>query len=429
MTMMEMEELIKSETKEIGSLQERVLFKDLVEQIFLSLYETNQEMYRELENRVMDDLAPEGNRYQICMTVMRRDDVDLSHHLLGPMLAEDIRQEIPSLETIREQLAEKGRCPVKTLFMKCDYLIIRKLLSQGEVAGTIRTDKGEYETRLSIRSKESHLQEISRLYQVFVRNGIPWQTINTAYLYKFVEVFLTELPEGLAAKEQILEVVPDLEEFQQWAREGYIPLWNVRKLILPSVGFPVPCEDYRSFEHTISIKNHGEEHVYLVDEEDGLNHIRQSGTHLLVMGKEGAARKWKVYMIRSGENRRFERLSYPLLTNMRKDSFLERFSKKQGMEVRTHAELARYLQAFSLEDYLTYVDCEITDRPTGEAESYSMNDFILDEIRDRKYQKCLRLTFRGRSKEDYLLRDMMSFLVSEVQLIYREYQCQGELLS
>lgn len=428
MTTMEMEELINNQTKQISGLQERVLFKDLIEQIFLSLYETNREMYRELENRVMDDLAPEGNRYLICMTVMRRDDVDLSHHLLGPMLPKDIKSGIPDREMISDQLATGSLCPVKSLFMKCDYLSIQKLLSRGEVDGTIRTDKGEYETRLVIRRNENYLQEISHLYQVFVRNGIPWKTINTAYLHKFVEVCLKELPEGLAVKEQILDIVPKLDDYDQWARENYIPLWNIRKLVLSSVGFPVPCEDFRSFEHTISIKNYGDEHVYLVDEEEGLSHIRQSESHLLVMGKEGAARKWKIYMIRSGVNRRFERLAHPMLTNMRKDSFLERFSKKQGIEVRTHAELARYLQGYSLDDYLTFVDCEITDRPSGEAESYSMNSFILDEIRDSTYQKCLRLKFRGKSKENYLLRDMMSFLVSEAQLIYREYQCQGELL-
>ena len=42
--MPDMEELIKRKVNQITDLKERVAFKDIVEQIFLSLYETNKEM-------------------------------------------------------------------------------------------------------------------------------------------------------------------------------------------------------------------------------------------------------------------------------------------------------------------------------------------------------------------------------------------------
>lgn len=57
-----------------------------------------------------------------------------------------------------------------------------------------------------------------------------------------------------------------------------------------------------------------------------------------------------------------------------------------------------------------------------------MNGFILDEIRDRDYEKRLVLLFRKKSALSFLLRDIMSFLVSEVQLMYGEYRCEGQLL-
>ena len=66
---------------------------------------------------------------------------------------------------------------------------------------------------------------------------------------------------------------------------------------------------------------------------------------------------------------------------------------------------------------------------SGEAsESYSMNGFILDEIRESEYGKRLVLLFRKKSTLTFLLRDIMSFLVSEVQLMYGEYMCEGRLL-
>ena len=57
-----------------------------------------------------------------------------------------------------------------------------------------------------------------------------------------------------------------------------------------------------------------------------------------------------------------------------------------------------------------------------------MNSFIIDEIRDHAYKKCLLLKFRGRGDHEFLFRDVMSFLVSEVQLLYPEYACEGVLL-
>ena len=62
------------------------------------------------------------------------------------------------------------------------------------------------------------------------------------------------------------------------------------------------------------------------------------------------------------------------------------------------------------------------------SETYSMNDFILDEIREGEYRKCLILLFRRKGTQTFLLRDIMSFLVSEVQLMYGEYMCEGRLL-
>lgn len=409
--MADMEEIIKKEIGRIGNLRERVAFKDVVEQIFLSLYETNKEMYQELESRVMSDLALDLNRCRIITGVAEREYVDLSHHLLSPM---DER--------------ERGKEDyVKTFFMECDYLKILELLQKERAEGTVRTRRGVYPASFAIKKNAAYMDEIARLYEVFIGNGIPWQTVNVPYLDKFIDLRLTDMPKGVGAAEEIISADPDLGEFAQYAHSNYVPIWNVKKLILNSVGFPVPCEDHRSYEHTISIKEYGEEHVYLVDDRTGIYSVRQEGNRLTIMGGEEEARKWQVYMIRCGQNRRFERFIYPLMTNLRKDEFLERFGR-QGRRVRTKAELARFIKGYGLEEYVAYEGCELKDKSGEASETYSMNGFILDEIRERDYKKCLVLKFRGRGEQRFLLRDIMSFLVSEVQLLYGEYRCEGVLL-
>ncbi len=428
--MADMEEMIKEEISRISGLQERVVFKDIIENLFLSLYETNQEMYRKLESRIMDDLAFDLNRYQITVGIVERAYLDPSHHLLSPIREEDMSVPAYDVLEVRRRIDEEGQSLAGTYFMEYDYLEIQKFLEKGKIGGRIYTDAGDYPAEFRVEKNEAYLREISRLYEVFVSNGVPWQTVNAPYLYKFVNVYLEKLPEEITPAQKILKVEPDLEEFAQRAYDHYIPIWNIRKLTMDSVGFPVPCEDHKSYEHTISIREYGNEHVYLIDDTTHIYSVRQKENRLIVMGEEAEARKWQVYMIRTGANRRFDRYTYPLMTNHRKDEFLERFGRRQGRLVRTEGELSRFIGSYGMEAYVVYEGFEILDRDnSGEAsESYTMNGFILDEIRDRDYEKRLVLLFRKKSALSFLLRDIMSFLVSEVQLMYGEYRCEGQLL-
>ncbi len=424
------EEMIKKEINRIGDLQERVVFKDMVENVFLSLYEANGQMYRELESRIMDDLAFDINRYRVCTGIVEREYLDRSHHLLSPMREEDTRERVYDMAEIRKRIRKDGCCPVKTFFMEYDYLGIEKLLAEGKAMGLVVTSGGEYPVEFAIKRNGEYLGEVSHLYKVFIGNGIPWQTVNMPYLYKFVDLFLTGIPEGITEADTVLRIEPDLGEYAPWAHENYLPVWNIKKVEMDSVGFPVPCEDHKGYEHTISVKEYGNDHVYLVDDGAAIHHVRQRENHLIVMGEDAEARKWQVYMIRAGTNRRIDRFTYPLMTNLRKDEFLERFACRQGMRVRTKAELARLIRGYGLEEYVEYVDCGILDGERGEVpvETYSMNPFLLDEVREGGYRKRLVLKFIPKGEPDFLLRDIMSFLVSEVQLLYGEYLCEGRLV-
>lgn len=427
--MQDMERMIKEEIGRIGDLKERVAFKDIVEQVFLSLYETNREMYESLEERVMEDLAFDLNRCRICTAVVEREYVDQSHHLLAPMRKEDLTEKKPDAGQLISQCREQGSSLVKTLFLECDWLWIQKLLKKGKISGTIRTKDREYPAEFILRPNTAYLKEISHLYSVFIQNGVRWQTVNAPYLYKFADVYLASVPEGFGAEESIVAIEPDLGEYAGYARENLIPLWNIRKLELDSVGFPVPCEDHKSYEHTISIREYGREHVYLIEDREQIFHVRQKENRLLVMAKEPEGKRWQIYMIRSGKSRKFERFAYPLMTNQKKDEFVERFWRQQGQAVRTGAELARFIGGFELQEYVEYAGYEIKDALAEETpETYSMNGFILDEIRQPDFQKRLVLFFTGKKKTPFLERDIMSFLVSEVQLLYREYNCEGRLI-
>ena len=91
-------------------------------------------------------------------------------------------------------------------------------------------------------------------------------------------------------------------------------------------------------------------------------------------------------------------------------------------------ELAHFIKGFGLEDYVRYQDCQVEDDFPGNRETYAVNCFIPDEIRLRSTQKKLVLYFQPGKQERWLQRDILSFLVSEVQRIYPEYDCGGILV-
>lgn len=426
-----MKEMIQKEIQSIAGLEERVVFKELMEGVFLSLYETNLNMYGELERRVREELDYDKNRYRIKTGIIEREFFDTSHHLLFPMEEEDLTGNLYDMKEILRAVTEEGAFPLMKVMLRCDFLEMQRILGARPVfEGVIETEEPEGEWKVEVRLRENrmYLEKIAYLYLLFTRNGIPWETVNAPYLYKMADMTVTGLPEGLTGREKIKRVVIQFGEYSKLIQKDVIPVWNIRKLELESVGFPTPCEDHRNFEHNISLRRHGMNHAYLVEDDRNIHSISQSGEKLRIVCGMGEARKWSVYQIRSSEEQKIDRYTYPVMGNGRAESFAEKYQRKWNQHIRTKTELQHYIRGYGLEEYIGYQDCRIEDCFPGQRETYSMNPFVQDEIRDRAAQKKLVLYFRRGQKLEWLQRDVLSFLVSEVQRIYPEYDCGGVLV-
>ena len=423
-----MKEMILKEIQSIPAIEERILFKNLMEEVFLELYEKNEQMYEELEKRVQDELAYDVNRYRIRTGVIEKQFFDVSHHLMFPMEGSDVQKKSYNATDIAQALEEDGEFVLMKVLLHCDYQQIQKIWnSEIEFEGILQTDKPEKDWKITVRLRQNmdYLKKIGQLYQLFIKNGIPWQTVNAPYLYKMADVVLTHLPEAIPKTEIIQKVEIQFREYQPLICYNIIPIWNVCKLNLESVGFPVPCEEHKNFEHNISIQKYGTQHAYLAEDDLDIQSISQRKDRLLITSKVSDAKKWNIYMIRNVEDSKIDRYLYPLMENERKETFTEKFQRKWEQRVKTKAELSRFIRGFGMENYVIYQDCAIADEFEKEKETYSMNPFIEDEMRDYRAQKKLILYFIPGPEEAWLQRDIASFLVSEVQRLYPEYECGG----
>lgn len=427
----DMKEMIQREIQNIKNLEERVAFRELMEGVFLPLYETNRKMYQDLEDRIQEELSCDVNRCLIRTGLVERKYVDVSHHLMGPMLEKDLEKENYSITDLLSSLETKGGYPLMTVMLQCDYLNIQELWKKDpEFQGFLETEQPDkaWEITVRLRRNTKYLDEVAKLYKLFIKNGIPWQTINSPYLYKMADVMLTGLEDGLTGQEKIRKIEIQFGNWSSSIQYDLVPVWNVRKLLLDSIGFPVPCEDHKSYEHILSVKEYGAEHAYLAEEKEELQSIVQRGEKLCIVSNCSEAKKWNIHMIQNGCDSRIDHYTWPVLENRRTESFSERFKRKWEMCIRTRAELARFIQGFGMEDYVRYQDCEVLDQFPEVPQTYFVNYFVEDEIRDTKAQKKLLLSFRPGDKEKWLQRDIASFLVSEVQRLYPEYECGGKIL-
>ena len=120
---------------------------------------------------------------------------------------------------------------------------------------------------------------------------------------------------------------------------------------------------------------------------------------------------------------------YNLMTNKVKVNFSNKMSLEKRYTIKTKSELARVINSFEASKYLKFKEVILQDYTDSfDYEAYDVNDFIIDEIRDDNVKKRLILQFEPVDKENYLNKDILSFLVSEVSFLYPEYKCEGRLL-
>ncbi len=426
-----MKEIIQREIQSIDSLKERVAFKELMEGVFLSLYETNLQMYEELEQRIKEETDYDADGFHIKTGIVEREYFDASHHLFSPIAEEDAAEKSYDMKEILTAVKEDGAFPLMKVMLYCDYLEIQRLWENPPVfEGLIETDEPLQEWKIEVRLRENkgYLDRIAYLYHLFVKNGIPWQTVNAPYLYKMADVVVTGLPEEITGNERIRQVTVRFGDYSRIVKEDVIPVWNIQKLVMESIGFPVPCEDHVSFEHIISLHEHGAGNAYLADDDREIRSISQAGERLRIISGASEAKKWNIYCIRASKEQKIDRYTYPVLGNRRAGSFAEKYQAKWNQSIRTKTQLMHFIKGFGLEDYVQYQDCRVAGEFPGKKETYSMNPFITDELRNREAQDKLVLFFRSGQKEAWLQRDILSFLTSEVQRIYPEYDCGGVLV-
>lgn len=421
-----MKELMIERLRKIEDLEQRQLLKDIVSGVFVNLIDYQDDMNNRLEERIFNEMDDVENRYDIYVTLSSKEDVDPIHECLFPMRPADLESHSINIKKILEAFKNKESAELFTLFLECDSIKIQQLLAEQRLFnGKLATTEGQVDIKVSLTQNTDYLQEINKLYPLFQINGLPWKTINHPFVYKFFNVNLVDCP-PLNEDAEITGIIVDLEEYEQEKRLNMVPLWNIERHEVKNVGFPIPAIDKVNYEHVLSIRKIGNEHGYLVEtDEDNVRYVKRSDNELTIVSPRDKSGVWQLIKIAKMEDEKIGKLHYELVSNRRIEHFIHKFANKYTATVKTKGEITRMINSFEAANSFELVDIEIVEAYSGTSFTHSVNTFLTEMIGENNHKKTMLLKFKANEERNFIANDILSFLVSEVQRHFFEYECVG----
>lgn len=414
---------------EIESLSDRVMYKEVVEHLFVELYRYHEAQYETLMHRILEEAKSKNSGYSVYIGYTTPEFYDETDTFLYPMIPEDVNRTttLPDMVEVLETLEKKEPYYLHNVFLKMNYQDIERFKTGQQLfSGTIETTTGQYKAMFSLVFEERYLSLISSLYDIFIANAKPWITVCSAYLEKIFSLYLHKMiDDGLTG--EIVDIKIDFATYSEVITKKAIPLWNICEVTQQTSAFPVPAKDKINFLHTIFAHQLSDFANYLVVNEDvRIVENARIENDLCIVCDEGTAKEWRLYELhqQQGEHTYFA----PPLSNYYTLCFTNDLLDLYKRSVKTKLELQRVLNAFPYSKEIVYENIVLEKEEIKATQTYDMDRFIGDFIREDRIAHTMVLTFSASDPENYLNADLMSFLVSQVQKLFPEYRCIGKLV-
>lgn len=416
----QLDRYINERLLEIGDEEERKVLKELMKETLVPFYQQTEDAYKELEKRLLASKEEKRERFELITGIMNRNCVDITEEAMVPMNYGDIYDQTVDTEEMKESLNNGNAYTVMHVFFQMNYELIKQLEREERIyQGIIYTDEEEYPASFTVSRNQSYLKQISELYQVFEENGIEWKTVCSPYLYKYfdVKVIRTECPMNA----EIRSMTVDFDEYQKYAQYNLIPMWNIRILEERSSAYPSFSIDRIHYEHSIYKERLGRNRDYLVDGKNikVWNKFQLDDDMHIICDSDKPVR-WK--LVEFNYEAYQKDYEYPVFSNYQSEADKHRI-------IHTYGEARRYIKGLGYEKYMELEEIvPIYKYSKKDRNTYSVDDFMEDEIRMSEQRPCMLFQFRPINSGYYLNEDIMSYLVSRIQWQLPEYDCIGELI-
>ena len=151
-----MKDIIIDKLSKMEDLEQRKMLKDIISCVFLNLADYQEAFNKNLEERIFSEIEDLEKRYDIYVTVNNRENIDPVDEFLYPVIPSDVEEKEIDAEEIAQKLLKKEEVLLYTVFMNCDYLKIKEIISnKKKVTGEIITDRRKYDIKIKLEQNRN----------------------------------------------------------------------------------------------------------------------------------------------------------------------------------------------------------------------------------------------------------------------------------
>ena len=152
-----MREIIQKRLQNISDLDERRKLRTILTDVFETMVEYNEEMYRTLENRIYSEIEDTRGNFYIYSSLEHISNVDPISKFLYPMDLNDLHMDEQNMTLLAEQISTEDEVVLAQIFMKCSHLKIQEIIERAELyKGYIQTSFQHCFSFLCSRRRSAH---------------------------------------------------------------------------------------------------------------------------------------------------------------------------------------------------------------------------------------------------------------------------------
>ncbi len=423
-----MKDLLNKRINSIQSLEERKIFRDIVNHVFIDLVDYQDRQIEELRKDFFEEMTTSNRRPVIYGTMIRKYEYDETDDFMFPMSIKDVETYDISVKDINEAIHKNSTYMIGKTFLKYDYKTLQELYDSKRLfSGKIKTDIGDIDIKVRVCQYTSYLDMIGHIYNVFIKNGLEWITLNLPYIYKFA-AFMIDSKINIPEESIIEKIEIDLEEYNEDRIDDILPVWNVESIQLQSINFPIPTLDNVLKEHRFDVYDLSP-YCYVPDfQDDYQGYVKRAAESVSVIIPESEIKEWPMYKIHPVVSGKHYVYPFELYNNAPAENFYNGYLNAGCRGIRTRGEIARILSSLQVSKMFKIIDYEIIEdnQKAIASDTYPVNDFISDEIRATFCNtKILIIYYSYKYDDTYIATDIMSFIISELQQFIPDIQCIG----
>ena len=414
---------------------EKEMLGKTLREMFFELNLEMEERFREIKDKFLEAKINEISEYEdifVETVLAEKEDVFKMDGVFFPV--------VDKIDIIDENYKN---IYLENVYLNLSLHKIEEVLER-EFLGWINVDGDNYEIKVRLVKDERYFDEIKKLHNSFELNGKKWKTINMAHFMRCYRVKLAkydfDMPQDILEKIQNgkYEITYDFEEIQDKVLRDRELLWNIEKKKIISTIFVRPTKIDLSFEYTINFENDEQVLVSNYENEDILCCYYSGKNKLNILSKKNTGDIWDVFSVKpiekcrkilelygkSSENQE----DYFHFTNFRNKSFIDKIQTK-NRNTRSRAFLEKYFLEYEFtKDKILLKDINFKENIEKNLDTYDCNESLRNDFQKRYFDKKpkMNLFLEIKDFDDYS-EDKVSFLISEIQNDYNEFECRGYL--